>query len=186
MHLLAGLQAFGEATVAELAALTGRSRQSIYPHLATMARAGVIGVGTRVGAGRRIAVYRFLPEKLAACVDQSTGRGLRAGADVSAGALNDAQLRCRRWGLVADGEPVDLSANPEAFTSIRVTWLDDRLRARLNRLLRQAMAVLQQGCVRRAGRRTCVLLYHFPDFTAGEARAALARRKSRRRSRLRA
>ncbi len=178
VHLLAALQALGEASVAEIAELTGRSRQSIYPHLASMARAGIVGTGLRMRLGREITVFRFLPEQLAASVDQASGRGLGAGADVSAGALKDAQLRCRRWGKVADGVRIDLARNPEAITSIRVSWLDDRLRARLNRLLRKASAVLQEGCARRKGRRTLVLMYHFPDYTAGEARKALAAKAS--------
>lgn len=176
--LLAALEALGEASVAELAALTGRSRQSVYPHLAAMERAGVIGTSSRVVRGRKVALFRFLAERFASKVDQATGRGLREAADVSARALHDAQIRCRRWGAVMDGRPVELSRNPEAATGVRITWLDDRLRARLNVLLREVGAVLQEGCVRRKGRRTCVLLYHFPDFTAREARAALAGRAS--------
>ncbi len=184
VHLLAALEALGEASVTEVAELTGRTRQSIYPHLTDMARAGIIGTRTRAGRGRAVTVFRFLPEVLAASVDQATGRGLREAADVSAGALNDAQLRCRRWGRVAGGRPVDLSRNHEAVMSIRVTWLDDALRARLNGLLRKVHRVLQAGCARRKGRRTCVLLYHFPDHTAAEARAALgpARRRTRTRA----
>lgn len=173
VHLLAALEALGEASVTEVAELTGRTRQSIYPHLAGMARAGIIAAGTRTGRGRTVAVFRFLPGVLAASVSQATGRGLREAADVSAGALGDAAIRCRRWGRVADRTRIDLSRNPEAVTSIRVTWLDEPRRARLNRLLRQVHGVLRDGCVRRTGLRTCVLLYHFPDLTAGEARAAL-------------
>jgi len=187
VHLLAALQALGEASVAEISELTGRSRQSMYPHLSSMARAGIVGTGSRTHLGRRVTVFRFLPERLAASVDQAKGRGIRAGADVSAGALKDAGLRCRRWGEVADGVRIDLARNPEAVTSIRVSWLDDRLRARLNRLLRKAAAVLQEGCARRKGRRTLVLMYHFPDYTPGEARRVLAAKAAgphrRRRSR---
>lgn len=178
VHLLAALQALGEATVPELAGITGRTRQSIYPHLADLARAGIIACSTRVHRGRSVVRFRYLPEVVAASVDERTGAGLRAAADVSGRALHDAQIRCRRWGMVADGRPVDLSRNPDVRTSVRITWLDDRLRARLNVLLREVGAVLQEGCVRRKGRRTCVLLYHFPDFTAREARAALAGRAS--------
>ena len=178
VHLLAALEAFGEATVSEVAELTGRTRQSIYPHLEAMARVGIVGTGTRLLHGRRIATFRFLPEVLAGHVDQATGRGLRAAVAVAAGALSDAQKRCRRWGEVSDGRPVDLSRNSLAVMSIRVSWLDDRLRARLNGHLRKAAAVLRQGCARRKGRRTCVLLYHFPDYTAAEARRALRPRQS--------
>lgn len=183
VHLLAALQAFGEASVADLAMLTGRTRQSIYPHLTDMARAGLIGRGARQEQGRMVTSFKFLPEQLARCVDTRTGRGIRAAADVSARALHDAGLRCHRWGKVADNRAIDLFQNPEAVTSIRVTWLDDRLRLRLNQLLRQAARVLQQGCTRRKGQRTCVLMYHFPDFTAAEARRALGQGQPSTRSR---
>lgn len=183
VHLLAALEALGEASVAEVAMLTGRTRQSIYPHLSDMVRVGLIGKVFRMGRGRRIAKFKYLPEMLACSVDPRTGFGLRAAADVSARALHDAQLRCHRWGRVAEGRPIDLARNPEAATSIRVTWLDARLRLRLNRILRQASVVLQQGLRRRKGQRTCVLMYHFPDFTAAEARSALRQASGGTRSR---
>lgn len=183
VHLLAALEALEEASVTELAALTGRTRQSIYPHLAGMARAGIVGTATGNGRGRQIVRYRYLPEVFARSVDQSTGRGVRAGADVSARALRDAMLRCHRWGKVADGRPIDFWRNPEAFTSVRVAWLDDRARAQLNRLFRRAGQVLTKACRRRMGQRTCVLMYHFPDYTAAEARRVIAARSTRRRAR---
>jgi DNA-binding transcriptional ArsR family regulator len=178
LHLVAALEALGEASVAELAVLTGRTRPSIYPHMVDMARAGIIERGSRQGRGRRVATFRFVPARMACSVNQATGRGLRAGAEVSAGALREAASRCRRWGAVADGTPIDFSRNPEAYTSVRITWMDERRRRRVNRLLQRLQSVLQEGCVRRTGRRTCVLLYHFPDFTAIEARAALVRRRA--------
>ena len=183
VHLLAALQALGEATVAELAELTGRTRQSIYPHLAEMARVGIIGTGVSLNARREVVRFRYLPEMLARSVDASTGTGLRQGAEVSARALGDAQTRCRRWGKVADGQPIDFVGNPEAITDISITWLDDAMRLRMNKLLRQVQSILRQGCVRRKGQRTCVLLFHFPDFTAREARQALRTRTTRRRAR---
>ncbi|MFM7809379.1 MAG: hypothetical protein ACKPEA_15840, partial [Planctomycetota bacterium] len=95
----------------------------------------------------------------------------------------DAQIRCHRWGKVRDGRPIDFSRNPEAWTSIRVTWLDDRARAQLNELFRKAGAVLTKGCRLRTGQRTCVLMFHFPDFTALEAKRELRDRAPRRRAR---
>ena len=47
VHLIVALEALGDASVADLAALTGRTRQSLYPHLSAMARAGIIGKNTR-------------------------------------------------------------------------------------------------------------------------------------------
>ena len=176
VHLMVALEALGDASVADLAALTGRTRQSLYPHLSAMSRAGIIGTSTRSHRARAATRYQYLPSVLARSVDQSTGAGLRGGADVSAGALRDAQIRCRRWGAVADGQPIDLSRNPDARTAIRVTWLDAAQRRRLNQLMRKAEELIRQGCVKRKGRRTCVLLYHFPDFTAGEARQAVKSR----------
>jgi len=176
VHLIVALEALGDASVADLAALTGRTRQSLYPHLSAMSRAGIIGTSTRSHRARAATRFQYLPGVLARSVDQSTGAGLRAGADVSAGALRDAQIRCRRWGAVADGQPIDLSRNPDARTAIRVTWLDAARRQRLNQLMRKAEELIRQGCVKRKGRRTCVLLYHFPDFTAGEARQAVKSR----------
>jgi len=185
VHLMVALEALGDASVADLAALTGRTRQSLYPHLSAMSRAGIIGTSTRSHRARAATRFQYLPGVLARSVDQSTGAGLRAGADVSAGALRDAQIRCRRWGAVADGQPIDLSRNPDARTAIRVTWLDAARRRRLNQLMRKAEELIRQGCVKRKGRRTCVLLYHFPDFTAGEARQAVKSRAASKRVRTR-
>lgn len=187
MQLLAALEALGDASVAELAALTGRTRQSIHPHLASMARVGIIARESRPGGPRKVVRFRYRPEVMSRIVDESTGYGVRIGADISARVLGDAQVRCRRWGAAADGRPIDFSRNPDARTAIRISWLDSKMRRRLNRLLKQAEELLRQGCVRRKGRRTYVLLYHFPDLTAAEARQAansrILRRPSRRRAR---
>ena len=185
VHLLAALEALGDASVADLAALTGRTRQSLYPHLSALARVGIIGTSTRSKPSGKTTRFHHRPDVLARSVDQSTGSGVRAGADVSAGALRDAQIRCKRWGAVADGQPIDLSRNPDARTVIRVTWLDAAQRLRLNRLMRQAEEVMRQGCMTRKGRRTCVLMYHFPDFTTGEARQAVKSRAAGTRARAR-
>lgn len=183
VHLIVALEALGDASVADLAALTGRTRQSLYPHLSAMARAGIIGKNTRSHRAGAAIRFQYRPDLVARSVDQSTGSGLRAGADVSAGALRDAEIRCRRWGAVADGQPIDLSRNPDARTVIRVTWLDAARRRRLNQLMRKAQELIRQGCVKRKGRRTCVLMYHFPDFTAGEARQAMKSRAAGKRAR---
>jgi DNA-binding transcriptional ArsR family regulator len=173
VHLYAALEALREATVSEIAELTGRTRPSIYPHLQEMLRAGIISSGSRAQAGRRVATYRFLPEQMAASVDQRSGRGLAKAAAATSGALRETGRRLDRWGQLAEGHPIDLRVNPEAVTSIRVTWLDDRARTRLNRLLARVASILDSGCRARKGCRTCVLLAHFPDITAREARAAL-------------
>jgi hypothetical protein len=170
VHVLAALEAIRQGTLAELAAVMGRTRQSLHPHLTAMAEAGIIGRTHRIDRGRSVAVFQFLPRKLQGSVRERTGEGVRQAAMVSARALVDAQLRCRRWGALDDRRPIDLTSNPEAYTSVRVTWLDDRSRARLNGLLRQVSSVLREGCIARKGRRTCVLIYHFPDYTASEAR----------------
>lgn len=170
VHVLAALQALGEGTLADVAALTGRSRQSVHPHLRALAAAGIIGITAGARKGRDVTRYRFMPERMAACVNQATGFGIAQAADVSARALKDAQVRCRRWGTMADRQPINLANNPEAVTSVRTSWLDDARRRKFNDLLRQAMAVLQEGCTRRTGRRTFVLLYHFPDYTAHEVK----------------
>ena len=42
MHLVSMLEALKKSTVAELAELTGRSQQSIYPHLKILVKAGLV------------------------------------------------------------------------------------------------------------------------------------------------
>lgn len=181
VHLLAALEALGEGTLAEVSVLTGRSRQSVHPHLKAMVVAGIIGTSMRTVHGRDVATYRFLPERIVASVNQATGFGLRQAADISARALQDAQARCHRWGRMADRRPIDLAINPEAVTSVCTSWLDAAQRRKFNDLLRQAMAVLREGCATRKGRRTFVLIYHFPDYTARETRAQRGAAKPRQR-----
>lgn len=172
VHLYAALEALREATVSEIAELTGRTRPSIYPHLRTMAGAGIIATGHRMQGGRRVATYKFLPDRMAASVDPRSGRGVGKAAAASSNALRETCRRLDRWGRLAEGHPIDLQRNPEAMTSIRMTWLDDRARSRVNQLLARVATILDAGCHARKGRRTCVLLVHFPDISALEARTA--------------
>jgi DNA-binding transcriptional ArsR family regulator len=170
LQLLLLLTGLKEATVHELAELSGRTAQSLYPHLDALVHAGFLVVREPAETGRRSRVYACGPASMVAPVDATTGRGNRDSAELSALMLHDACARLRRFGSIAEGMPLGEGAERAVAMHSELTWLDDDRRRRVNDLMRQIMAVVQEGRAARGGRRTNVLLYHFPDVTLREAR----------------
>jgi hypothetical protein len=159
-----------EATVHELAELSGRTAQSLYPHLEALVHASFLIVREPSETGRRSRVYACGPASLVSPVDPHTGHGNGDASELSALMLHDACARLRRFGSIAEGTPLGSTADRLMATHSELTWLDDERRQRVNDLMRQIMSVVQDGRAARTGRRTNVILYHFPDVTLREAR----------------
>jgi len=171
IQLLALLDGLGEATVNELAELSGRTAQSLYPHLDALVNAGFLVMREPAETGKRSRIYARGPALSVAPVDPSTGNGNSNFADMGALVLHDASARLRRYGQTTEGVP-----NPSGFDAphrliAELTWLDDDRRRELNGLFTRIREVIQEGRVSRSGRRTNVLLYHFPDVTLREAKS---------------
>lgn len=172
MVLMAGLK---QATVQELAELSGRTAQSLYPHLDALVHAGFLLVHEPQDTGRRSRTYALGPAAMLPPVDPSTGIGNAEAIELAALMLHDSCARLRRYGATVDGVPQNSGEDRERVTMSELTWLDDERRRRLNQLSMEILEVIREGRADRTGRRTNVVVYHFPDVTLREARAQRAK-----------
>lgn len=167
MTLMSGLL---QATVQELSELSGRTAQSLYPHLDALVAADFLIAREPSETGRRSRLYVLGPAAELAPSDTATGVGVRNAVELAALMLHDACARLRRYGSTADGVPSKLGLDAECVTTSELTWLDPDRRREVNRLVAEIQKVVQAGREARTGERTNVIVYHFPDVTLREAR----------------
>lgn len=167
MILMKGL---GEATVNDLAELTGRSAQSLYPHLDALVAARFLEIREPGESGKRSRSYACGPACKNAPFDPTTGRGNAQFAEMAALLLHDACARVRRFGQVAEGAPNGEGADSASAFVIELTWLDDDLRRRVNVHFDAIRQIIQEGRSKRSGRRTNLIVAHYPDVTLREAK----------------
>jgi len=170
LHLVASI---GRTTVHELAELTGRSPQSIYPHLQALADAQFLTAATGEGDAThaRGRAYMPGPALLVSPFDPDTGAGTSRMAELGAMMLHDAIARLQRHGEICEGSPVGRGQAARQSMLASTTWLDAKRRARLNELCTHIPALVEQGRGARDGERVHVLAYHFPDVTLRESRS---------------
>ena len=84
--------------------------------------------------------------------------------------LHDACARVRRFGQVAEGAPNGEGADSASAFVIELTWLDDDLRRRVNGHFDAIRQIIQEGRSKRSGRRTNLIVAHYPDVTLREAK----------------
>ena len=167
MMLMSSLK---EATVQELAELSGRSAQSLYPHLEALVAVGFLIMREPSETGKRSRLYACGPVCGISPIDFTSGSGFQEEANLRALILGDGCARLKRHGLLMEGTPLPgPSARVDRFHS-ELTWLDDEARARLDHHIAAILDIMREGRKGRAGRRTNVFLAHFPDVTLREAR----------------
>jgi len=167
MVLMAGLK---QATVQELADLSGRTAQSLYPHLDALVNANFLVIREPQETGKRSRSYELGPAAGQPPVDPKTGAGNQEAIELAALMLHDSCARLRRYAATVDGLPVKSGDERDRVTMSELTWLDDDRRRRLNQLSTEILQIIREGRAERSGRRTNVLVYHFPDVTLREAR----------------
>jgi hypothetical protein len=167
MVLMQGLK---QATVQELAELSGRTAQSLYPHLEALVGAQFLVVQEPHETGKRSRTYALGPAAALPPVNPATGIGNSDRIELAALMLHDSCARLRRFGAIAEGVPPKSGAECEQVTLSELTWIDDERRARLNALSMEILQIIREGRTKRNGRRTNVIVYHFPDVTLREAR----------------
>lgn len=170
MQIVAALQGVGRGTAAELAALTGRTPQSLYYHLGALSRLGLIGSTLERRGARSVRVFEFDPELDQRAVDPSTGAGIDRLGDLAAAMMRDASARARRWAAVHRDRPMSVGESADAMMVTEITWLTERDRVAANRLLRDLIVLVRRARLRRRGDRHCFALFHFRDYTIAEAR----------------
>jgi len=168
MILMRGL---GESTVNELAEISGRSAQSLYPHLDALVAARFLEVREPESTGKRSRIYACGPACRTAPSDPATGRGNSQAAELVALLLHDASARIRRFGEISENVPNGSGLESGSAFTTELTWLDDEQRREVNRHFEAIRAIIHEGRSKRGGRRTNVILAHYPDVTLREAKA---------------
>ena len=156
----------------ELAEFSGRTAQSLYPHLDALVSAGFLLLREPTETGKRSRVYARGPALSVPPVAPATGAGNGNMADMGALMLHDAAARIRRYGQTTEGVPTQAGIDASHRMYSELTWIDDERRRELNGLFARIREVIQAGRTSRSGRRTNVLLYHFPDVTLREAKSS--------------
>ena len=94
MVLMAGLK---QATVQELAELSGRTAQSLYPHLDALVNANFLLIREPQETGKRSRSYALGPAALLPPVNQATGVGNQEAIELAALMLHDRRDFPWRW-----------------------------------------------------------------------------------------
>lgn len=160
-----------EATVQELAELSGRTPQSLYPHLDALVAAGFLAVREPNESGRRSRVYACGPMSHTSPWNPTTGDGSEGAATLATLMLRDACARLKRFGTASEGVPSQTGVDRAHAFVAHLTWLDDERRRKVNEHFDAIEQLVQEGRASRVGRRTNVLLLQFPDVTLREAKS---------------
>jgi len=192
MHLVSMLEALKKSTVAELAELTGRSQQSIYPHLKILVKAGLVRElrepvrGSKNGrkraskadrnlsAARSTCLYEFNPTSFQKAIESKNGVGLMRATHLTSILLHDLGLRCKRWGEANERAGMRVAIHNQNLMSTEITWFTNAHWKQFNKLAAQLMKLIRDARHNRKGQRMCIGLFQFPDVTVAELKHALA------------
>ncbi len=187
------LEALKKSTVAELAELTGRSQQSIYPHLKILVKAGLVRElrepvnGAKSGhknasksvanapTSRAACLYEFNPTLFRKAFNSKNGLGLMRATHITSILLHDLGLRCKRWGEANERAGMHHGIKIQNLMSTEITWFTSSHWKRFNKLSAQLMKLIRQARDNRKGQRMCIGLVQFPDVTVAELKQGLKR-----------
>lgn len=192
MHLVSMLEALKKSTVAELAELTGRSQQSIYPHLKILVKAGLVSElrepvrgskngrksatrpATNLSTSRSTCLYEFNPTSFQKAIHSKNGVGLMRATHLTSILLHDLGLRCQRWGEANERGGMRVAIHNQNLMSTEITWFTNAHWKQFNKLAAQLMKLIRDARHNRKGQRMCIGLFQFPDVTVAELKQGLA------------
>ncbi len=192
MHLVSMLEALKKSTVAELAELTGRSQQSIYPHLKILVKAGLVRelqkpvhipkngrkssskTVPKLSASRSTCFYEFNPASFQKATESKNGVGLMRATHLTSILLHDLSLRCKRWGEANERAGMRVAIHNQNLMSTEITWFTNSHWKQFNKLAAQLMKLIRDARHNRKGQRMCIGLFQFPDVTVSELKHGLA------------
>ena len=192
MHLVSMLEALKKSTVAELAELTGRSQQSIYPHLKILVKAGLVRelqkpvhiakngrkssskTVPKLSASRSTCFYEFNPASFQKATESKNGVGLMRATHLTSILLHDLGLRCKRWGEANERAGMRVAIHNQNLMSTEITWFTNSHWKQFNKLAAQLMKLIRDARHNRKGQRMCIGLFQFPDVTVAELKHSLA------------
>ena len=193
MHLVSMLEALKKSTVAELAELTGRSQQSIYPHLKILVKAGLVRelqkpvhiakngrkssskTVPKLSASRSTCFYEFNPASFQKAIESKNGVGLMRATHLTSILLHDLGLRCQRWGEANERAGMRVAIHNQNLMSTEITWFTNAHWKQFNKLAAQLMKLIRDARHNRKGQRMCIGLFQFPDVTVAELKHGLSR-----------
>ena len=193
MHLVSMLEALKKSTVAELAELTGRSQQSIYPHLKILVKAGLVRelqkpvhiakngrkssskTVPKLSASRSTCFYEFNPASFQKAIESKNGVGLMRATHLTSILLHDLGLRCKRWGEANERAGMRVAIHNQNLMSTEITWFTNAHWKQFNKLAAQLMKLIRDARHNRKGQRMCIGLFQFPDVTVAELKHSLSR-----------
>ena len=193
MHLVSMLEALKKSTVAELAELTGRSQQSIYPHLKILVKAGLVRelqkpvhvakngrkssskAVPNLSTLRSTCLYEFNPASFQKATESKNGVGLMRATHLTSILLHDLGLRCKRWGEANERAGMRVALHNQNLMSTEITWFTNSHWKQFNKLAAQLMKLIRDARHNRKGQRMCIGLFQFPDVTVAELKHGLSR-----------
>jgi predicted ArsR family transcriptional regulator len=167
IELLLMIEALGEATAAQLSDGSGRSADSLYPHLGVLESSGFISSEERSDEGRPARVYSLTEAASVRPVDHAEGSGMRRLALAVEVQLRDAARRIKRCADLAEDErrsPGDLQVTTD------LVWVDAERRERFTHLLSELRALVRESRRDRIGERMFLGIQFFPDVSLKEHR----------------
>ncbi|MGA1517315.1 MAG: winged helix-turn-helix domain-containing protein [Phycisphaerales bacterium] len=177
VEILVLLEALREATAVELARGTGRSPDSLYPHLEALESCGLIAGRERTDEARVARAYSLTERAATSPVDTQRGAGMRRLGKAVEVNLRDAARRAIRYAEQAEGDPE--IAGGYAFIS-EIGWLDAKGQTRFRALLAELKALFRESREDRDGERFFVGVQFFRDVSLPEHRVSkTASRRSR-------
>lgn len=163
LEVMVNMEALAPCSIAELAASMDCRPASLYRHVQTLARAGLLRQAGRKSVGRR---WASLYELGASCgmahFDAPTGRGLREHGELVLALSRPAGRAYMRGVLAQRGAPQDL-AKLRCSSMFERTWLDTKSQTEVQRLVHALYRLVQQGRRTRRGERFQLSLMFAPD-----------------------
>jgi hypothetical protein len=174
------MEGLRQASVQEIAEITGRSASSLYPHLGPLVEAGFLIVSRSPRGGRTRTTYACGPMMQVQPVDPGTGAGTLRAAELAGMMLHNVAARARRMGLMFEGAPVWTTPGAQRAFLFDLTWLDEAGLKAFGRLVDQMQRLCRKGQATRRGTRSQVALCMFRDVTLREMREHRIVRRSAR------
>lgn len=162
LEVIVTMEALAPCSIAELAASMDCRPASLYRHVQTLARAGLLRQAGRKAVGRRwTSLYELGPSYGLDHFDAPSGRGLREHGELVL-ALSRPAGRAYLRGALAQRGASQAVARSRCKAMFERTWLDATSQAEAERLIRALYRLVQTGRRTRRGERFQISLMVAP------------------------
>lgn len=162
LEVMVTMEALSPCSIAELAASMDCRPASLYRHVRTLTRAGLLREAGRKSVGRRwTSLYELGPSYGLDHFDAPSGRGLREHGELVL-ALSRPAGRAYLRGVLAQRGTSQAEAKLRCKAMFERTWMDAKSRAEAERLVRALYRLVQEGRRTRRGERFQISLMVAP------------------------